>query len=62
MIGHSSSILGIEFLDFTVAFLKVVNVAAEQLELEFVIDLGNLIDPVHFYITSYLLLLRWINI
>lgn len=45
---HESGILWIELLNVFIAVIEVLEIFAEQLELEFVIDFGELVNPVHF--------------
>ena len=45
---HGSAIGGIEFLNIAIASVQILNISAWQLELEFVINLWKLIEPVHF--------------
>ena len=48
---HGSGIIGIELLNVCVTRVQILNASAEQLELEFVIDFGKLIEPVHWFLS-----------
>jgi hypothetical protein len=48
---HGSGIVGIELLNVCVTRVEIFNTSAEKLELEFVIDFGELIKPVHCFLS-----------
>ena len=44
---HASGVVGIIFLDIGITDVEVLDVPAEELKLEFVVNLWQLVEPVH---------------
>ncbi len=56
---HGSWIFRIEFLNVCVARVEIFNISTKKLELEFIIDLGELIEPVHSFISKNFIFITW---